>query len=70
MAFTKAFRESTTLKLILVPFSIINMRYLLNSFDASFINQDSMSVTELATACGILLAIWLGREAKEVWKHK
>lgn len=68
--FTKSFRESTTLKLILVPFTILNIRYLLNSFDASFINQASMSPESFAGACAILLAIWLGREIKEVYKNR
>ena len=70
MAFTKAFRESTTLKLILFPFAIINIRYVLNSFDAEFINQTPMSMLELSGACAVLVGIWLGRECKEVWKNK
>ena len=70
MAFTKAFRESTTLKLILVPFAIINFRYLLNTFNSEFINQAPISMEGFAAACGILIGVWIGREFKEVYKSK
>ena len=70
MAHKEAATKSTTFWLILVPFTIVNFRYLLNSFDVSFINQDSMSPEGFATACSLLIAVWVGRECKEVWKNK
>ena len=48
-------RESSTLQLLLAPYGLVCWKYF---------NSTSMSATEFATAIGVLLAIWLGREWK------
>ena len=53
------FRESSTFKIVIVSLLILNYQWLWGGIEAT--------LTEYATATGLILAVWLGREWKE--KH-
>jgi len=53
------FRESTTFKLVLITWVIITIAFIKSYIDPLI---PVISITEYATATGIDLAIWLGRE--------
>ena len=46
-------RESTTLQLLIVPLGLVCWKYF---------TDDIQSATEFASAIGVLMAVWLGRE--------
>jgi len=66
MAFTKAFRESTTLKLILPAWAILIIKFGLSGVDFKFgelaITFVPMGAVAFGTALAAILSIWLGRE--------
>lgn len=47
-------RESTTIKFVLVSWLLMNYMWLSGHVKGT--------LTEYATACGLILAVWLGRE--------
>lgn len=51
------FRESSTFKLVLFSYVVMNYQWLSGAVDAS--------LTDYATATAAILMIWLGREWKE-----
>ena len=55
----KAARESTTLKLVIAALVVMNYQWVFGGVAAT--------LTEYGIATGIILAIWLGREAKQAY---
>ena len=51
------FRESSTFKLVVLSYLVINYQWLFGGVTAT--------LTEYATAVAAILAVWLGREWKE-----
>ena len=66
MAFTKAFRESTTLKLIIPPWAILVLKFGVAGVDFKYgefaISFAPMGAVAFGTALAAILTIWLGRE--------
>ncbi len=53
MSLLRKSRESTTLQILAIPLGLVCWKYAIG---------DITSATEFASAIGVLLAIWLGRE--------
>ena len=73
-SFSNKWRESTTLKLLVVPYSLVSGKYLFADITISETVADTvdvlykippMSAGEFATSIAALLLIWLGREWTE-----
>ncbi len=62
MAFTAAFRESTTLKLVLVPWALIVAKYAIS--DLTILGSQTTYIDPLmfGGAIAVVLAPWLHRE--------
>jgi hypothetical protein len=66
MAFTEAFRESTTLKLVVPAWAILLLKFMFAGVDFKYgefaIEFAPMGAVAFGTALAAILAIWLGRE--------
>ena len=68
MKLTEAFRESTTLKLVVPAWFILLGKFAVGGLDFGFGEFPAIGATEFGFAVAAVLAIWLGREVKEVYK--
>jgi hypothetical protein len=62
MAITQAFRESTTLKLVIPCWLAVLFKFIAAGYDFGFGVTPSMGAVEFSAAVAAILAVWLGRE--------
>ena len=62
MGMTKAFRESTTLKMVLPAWLILLFKFLSGGLDFGFGSFPVLTAVEFASAFAAVMAVWLGRE--------
>ena len=66
----KAFRESTTLKLVIPAWALLLFKFYAGGQDFGFGLNPVIGAGEFGAAIALVLGIWLGREVKEVYKAK
>ena len=69
MAFTKAFRESTTLKACSLATSLLFFKFLAGGYDFGYGTSPVIDATAFGLAFAGIWAIWCNREWRKA-KHK
>jgi hypothetical protein len=65
-----AWNDSTTYKPVFISWLGCTAVFASSHISLEFIAGDPVSLTEYATATGLIWAIWLGRETKEAFREK
>jgi len=63
----KAVRESTTLKLILLPIIILVFKFAIGGYDFGYGAAPVISAGEFGLSFSAIMSVWLVRETKEAY---
>ncbi len=63
--FTKAFRESTTLKFVSLAIGLLFFRFAVAGMDFGYGQFDSISAESFSLSFAGIMAVWVVRETKE-----
>ena len=70
MAFTKTFRESTTLKAVVAATILLFGKFAIGGFDFGYGTSDFIGATEFGIAFAAIWAIWREREYRKSKENK